>query len=478
MKIATTLIVTCFAGVTLASTSFAGSREKNSVVVEEKHWAPGDPMVFGGGLFTVDVEERLRYEFRDNNFDFNSGASSVTDGSFLLQRARIGLKFQPISWLTFYAQAQSSIEVSRRPGPPGAAAAEGDDYIDLYQGFVEIGDLREFPLSAKIGRQAMNYGEQRLIGSFDWNNLGRTFDAARLRFENESVRVDLFASSVVLVRHDTVNFSDVFNWSDTGREMVFSGIYATSKTVPAHTIDMYALWLSQARGNNTNFAPLLGLPPAGSQGGNRNAPTNFGTFGFRIQADPKQLSGFEYDIEAAAQFGQVAGLDLAAFALHSGIGYTADLPWEPRLYLQYNFASGDNNPGDGRTTTFQNLFPTNHKFYGYMDLFSWQNLHNTSATFTIKPFRQLTLGADLHFFWLATTNDAWYRANGLSRARPITPSADPFVGTELDLTFTWKPVNYLALHGGYSLFLPGGYVRDTGAADVANFVYLQAQFNF
>lgn len=463
----------------LAGSSLGQSADsKETAPIESSRWKLGDPLSLADGLIVFDVEERLRYEFRNNTFDFNSGNNPVTEGSFLLQRFRFGLIIEPVPWLRAYGQLQSSIEVGRRPNDPGVFGAEGDDYIDLYQGWLEFANYSEFPLGLKIGRQLFNYGDQRLVGSFDWNNLGRTFDAARLRYQTEKLWVEAFASSVVVVEKSTFNTSDLFDWDGSGREQVFSGIYLSTQHVPAHTLDLYAFMLDQANGNVSNFGPLLNVPPAGSQGGNPNARTDFVTLGTRFQNDPAQMKGLVYDGEFTFQVGKLAGLDLTAFASHIGLGYQSSLPWEPRLYLQYNYASGDSNRSDNKTTTFQNLFPTNHKFYGYMDLFSWQNIQNPSVTLSVKPHKTLTLSADLQMFWLATTNDAWYRANGLARARPITPSANPYVGTELDFTATWRPAKWVSVHGGYSLFLPGAYVRDTGPASPANFVYVQTSFTF
>lgn len=450
----------------------------NKSLVEPAPVSPSTPLSFANGLVIFEVEERMRYEFRNNTFDFNNGINAPTDGSFLLQRARVGLKIEPLPWLRFYGQFQSSIEVGNRGNDPGVFGAEGDDYADLYQAYVEFANYKEFPLGLKLGRQLFNYGEQRLVGSFDWNNLGRTFDAVRLRYERERFWMEAFAASVVVVERESFNTSDLFNWDGTGREQVFSGLYASSKQLPAHTVDAYLFWLYQANGNVSNFGPTLGIPPAGSQGGNPTLGMNFVTLGTRLNNDPVAMGGWEYDGEFAVQAGKLAGLDLAAFAAHAGFGYNFDLAWNPRIYLQYNYASGDNNPSDGKSTTFQNLFPTNHKFYGYMDLFAWQNIHNPNITLSAKPHKTLTVAADLQVFWLATTNDAWYRANGLTRARPITPSANPYLGSEIDLNFTWRPVKHFALHSGYSWFLPGAYVRDTGPASPANFFYLQAELKF
>lgn len=457
-----------------ASVSLAGS--KATLTAEPP--TPRNPLSFADGMVVFDVEERLRYEFRSNTFDFNNGVGAPNDGSFLLQRARVGVKIEPLSWLRLYGQFQSSIEVGNRGDEPGVFGAEGDDYADLYQAYVEFADYKEFPLGLKVGRQLFNYGEQRLVGSFDWNNLGRTFDAIRLRYERERFWMEVFASSVVVVERESFNTSDLFNWDDTGREQVFSGLYASSTQLPMHKIDAYAFWLSQANGNVSNFGPTTGLAPAGSRGGNPALGMNFVTLGTRFNNLPKEMGGWEYDGELAVQAGELAGLDLAAFAAHAGAGYNFSLPWSPRIYLQYNYASGDNDSGDGRSTTFQNLFPTNHKFYGYMDLFSWQNMHNPSVTLSAKPHETLTVAADLHLFWLATTNDAWYRANGLNQARRVTPGANPFVGTEIDLTATWRPTKNFSLHAGYSWFLPGNYVRDTGPASPADFLYLQAEVKF
>src|SRR5690349_7356813 len=75
-------------------------------------------------IVTFDFQERLRFEYRENNFDFNDGVNSLTDDSWLLQRARLGVKVQPTDFLTFYVQGQSSLELdSDRPNDPGVMGA-------------------------------------------------------------------------------------------------------------------------------------------------------------------------------------------------------------------------------------------------------------------------------------------------------------------------------------------------------------------
>ncbi len=116
-----------------------------------------------------------------------------------------------------------------------------------------------------------------------------------------------------------------------------------------------------------------------------------------------------------------------------------------------------------------------------MDLFSWQNLHNPELSLKAKPCKQVGLEADLHGFWLADTNDAWYRANGVTKVRPITPAsrnADSYVGAETDLVITYQPVKFLTLVAGYSHFFAGDYLKATGSSDDADFGYVQGTVSF
>jgi hypothetical protein len=75
------------------------------------------------------------------------------------------MQLKPADWLTFYVQGQDAREIaSDRADIPGLLGAEGDNPFDLRQLYVEIGDAKVSPLSLKVGRQVLLYGDQRLIG--------------------------------------------------------------------------------------------------------------------------------------------------------------------------------------------------------------------------------------------------------------------------------------------------------------------------
>lgn len=458
-----------------------------------------NPLSLAGGVLTFDFQERIRWEARENNFDFNSklSAANQTDDQWGMNRLRLGLTVKPNSWFKLYVQGQDSREFgSDRPGlgtviAPGVAnAPDGDNAFDIRQAYVEIADYKQCPWGLKIGRQVLSYGDERLVGGFEWSNFARTFDAAKLTYKGKGFSVDAFASSVVIAKAHQLDQSDVFNADELSRLQAFSGIYLTVDPFPFGTLDLYVFQLDSEAGAKA-------VAPTGTTGGTTPAllarSTDFTTFGTRVKGDPKKLGGWEYSGEFAYQTGSVQGLDLNAFAASVGGGYNFNAPMKPRVYVEYNYASGDKDAGDGSLGTFQNLFPTNHKFYGAMDVFSLQNLQNAMLSLRVNPTKTVTAQLDYNAFFAANTSDKLYRAPGNTTVNPagaIRPGLSSYEGSELDVIVTWNAKKYLQIQGGYCYFVPGNYIKGASGATAAGannqgaghsdarFAYLQAMVTF
>src|SRR5262245_20232600 len=156
-KKASVLLITLFV---LCRTAWGGPPPPEKPVVVEKK-PEANPLCFAGGLICIETQERMRFEGRNNTFDFNDGVDSLTDDSFLLNRFRIGIAIKPTDWFKFYAQGQDVREwFSDRPNIPGQMGAEGDDNFDLRQCYVQIGPK---DINGTIGRQVLLYGDERLI---------------------------------------------------------------------------------------------------------------------------------------------------------------------------------------------------------------------------------------------------------------------------------------------------------------------------
>lgn len=442
-----------------------------------------NPFRFLDGALVFDLEERVRFEGSNNTRDFDDSINDDHDDTWASNRFRFGIAIKPARWLKLYAQLQDTREWdSDRPNTPGLRGSQGDDHFDLRQGYVEIADYERVPLGLTLGRQRVNYGERRLLADPNWNQLGRTFDGVKLRWQRGKFAADLFAARPVQSK------DEVFNDSDAADNLF--ALYTTNSFVPWQETDWY--WIYRDKGDDQpDLGPTNRIDPRGAWNG---PAQRIHTLGTRWKSKPGALHGWDYLLEAAYQWGEVwegdrssPGLDHHAAALSASGGYTfARAAWKPRLGLEYNFATGDENPADGKSESFQNLFPGNHVLYGHLDVFGWRNLHNLRVQVNVKPVKAIDIELSYHAFWLDETSDYGFLNNGISTLRTRTPDgrdvrtigAGRFAGHEVDLFVKWNVAEHLTVDFGYNHFFAGEYLRDTGPSDDADFAYVQAQILF
>jgi hypothetical protein len=439
---------------------------------------------FGGQL-------RAREDHRENTFtpghpgqvDFRDQGGDP-DNTYLLLRARVHAGFIS-SWLSVYAEGQESSSTADRRNPNLES-----DLFDLHQAYLTLGDPAKLPLMAKVGRQELAYGDERLIGTADWNNIGRVCDAVKVRFTAPGSWVDAFYSRPVIPRD---NLFDTSNDYDN-----FSGVYgSTTKGLPWQETQVYFLARNTTH-NSPNFETgALGPLPS---------PRDIYTIGFRLKSLPGKLGGWDYTVEGDYQFGRYASVtgsvpnavvgrsrEQQAYAVHLDGGYTWSKTWSsPRLGMEFNYASGDRDTRDNKHQTFDTLYPSTHLFSGAMDLFSLQNMTDVGIFATLKPLPRLTVVTSYRAFWLAETSDSFYLGNGAPRTGgapgahngyAINPTYDSYIGSELDLTFNYAVTPYALLQAGVGHFFVGDYVRQSlsapgiGFSD-GNYLYLQTRFTF
>src|ERR1051325_3413442 len=447
---------------------------------------------------------RLRYEWKENGLglppanDFRkiTPPGTQNDNASLSDKVLARVSYTD-KWWSVYVEGRSSStwgdDRSRTgagavPGTGGNGGPEQDGPIDLHQAYVTLGNHKEFPVSLKIGRQELSYGDERLVGAFAWNNIGRVFDTAKVRWQNSWFAAAAFTSKLVLPVDGEFN-----TWNDYN---LFSGLYLTTKQIPKQTTELYFFarndGLGSATANPNAVLPFQTAAPAAR---------DIYTVGGRLKSNPGEWGNFDYTVEGAYQFGNwkaatnTARLDHDAYAFALNAGYTfPDAFGTPRVALEYAFASGDSNPADGRHETFDQLYPTGHKFEGYMDFASWQNIHDVRGIFQLKPTPQLSLAIETHLFWLADTHDNFYNKGGVARGAGASvngfgrnSSYDNFVGTELDVIAGYAINKFTTLEAGYGHFFVGDYIEQTwnnplktvasGSTD-ADWFYVQAIIRF
>lgn len=400
------------------------------------------------------------------------------------------------TWWSAYVEGRSSMTYSDSrnqtgaPGPVpspdgGNGGPEQDGLADLHQAYVTLGNHKEFPVSLKVGRQELSYGDERLVGAFAWNNIGRVFDAGKVRWQNSLFAAEAFTSKIVL--------PDDNNFNEWNQDSLFSGVYLSSKRIPKNLTEVYFFARNDDLGSSSTLNPGAILPFAVPAPASRDIYT----IGARLKSNPGELGNFDYTVEGAYQFGnwqQTATstkLDHQAYAYMANIGYTLpDNEMMPRFALEYAFGSGDSNGGDTKHETFDQLYPTGHRHWGYMDLASWQNIHDVRGIFTIKPTPRLSLALEGHLFWLAETSDSFYNKGGVARGGgtpggngfAINPGFDSYLGSEIDFVAGYAVNKFTTIEGGYGHFFTGDYIDSTwanlGGSTDADWLYLQAVIRF
>ena len=158
------------------------------------------------------------------------------------------------------------------------------------------------------------------------------------------------------------------------------------------------------------------------------------------------------------------------------IGKKWNVAWQPTTTIWYDYLSGDDSATDGDFETFNTLFDTGHKYYGFMDLFlpgngagtDFLGLQDLAFKFSVKPMPKLTAKADLHIFWTAeeaTVGTASGSAAAVTSGN--LASGEDLLGQELDLTLKYAYNPFVAITLGYSHFFADDLMGFVGPRDTA-----------
>jgi hypothetical protein len=341
-------------------------------------------------------------------------------------------------------------------------AGQGNDILELYQGYIELDNIADTPLMLRVGRQELVYGREWLIGNNNdgVNFSGLAFDAVKLGYVADTFKVDAWWSQLANFANPTTVLS--FGQSEDA-SIDFFGVYGTYTGFENTALDAYFLWVR----DNTEFA------------GDDN--DNLYTVGARL-AGCWDMMGYvpgllDYNVEGAYQFGDTAqGGSYSAWAFNALGGYTFDkVTWSPRVEAEYAFFSGDEGDiEDEDIDQFNRLFSDVH--YGEMNLggnldANATNMHVFRVGASAVPVERWTLAADLYYFLLDEAENTVFGA--------FNTSDDDNVGWELDLVADYQYTEDLNLRAGWALFFPDDAIENSwGGDDQTNYLYVQAALVF
>jgi Alginate export len=330
------------------------------------------------------------------------------------------------------------------------------DFLNLFLD-VKLMNLADHPVYARIGRQEVLLGSQRLITTLDWAATRRTFDGARVFRQGEKFDVDLFWLQPVIPNPQ--------GWSSVDHNINFAGMWTTYRPRKGTALDLYYLFL-----DNSSRIVQQGLI---------RSPNSVHTIGSRYSGDQ---DGFLWDFEGAVQLGERGQKNIIAGMATAGLGYNlANSRLNPSFWIYYDYASGTRNTAGGTSSTFNQLFAFGHYYLGWADQVGRQNIHDLNASVTLFPTKWINLQMQYHHFWLASATDALYGAAGLAIRRSATGAAGTNVGDELDFLVNFHLSKHSDLLFGYSKFFGGSFIEKTaganGSTDMST-TYLQYSYRW
>ncbi len=393
---------------------------------------------------TVDSREpkfsgSLRYRAEIfSDLDFN-GAVGV-DNDYILQRLRLNADLPIGEKSRAYVVLQDSRIFGEEFLPRLTMRP-----IDLQQGFFETRDLFGTEgLSLKAGRQEIAYGKERIVGKFAFNNVGRTYDGFRMRYDRDGGWHELFIARII-------------NDPSAPSDQALSGLHNYFDLGEKRSAEAYIFRRRDARSGVDLDEYTYGVRSWGPLDGN-----------------------FDYSFEGALQGGNRGVNDIDAWALHSGVGYNFECERKTRVGVEFNAASGDDDPTAGTVKTFDNMFPTNQYHYGLANRFSWRNMSNLKIDVSTDIAQKLRGTLAYHWFKLQDVRDFWYAANRVPIGfigRDATGTVSDDAGSEIDvlLKYKWRPD--VALEFGAGIFDPGSRAAAT-PRDTATAIYFQTVWKF
>ncbi|MBL8230758.1 MAG: alginate export family protein [Bryobacterales bacterium] len=373
------------------------------------------------------------------------------DDRQMLGRVRVNVLAQPVRWMRVYFEGQDARAFRLNAGLPPEG---GRNSFDVRQGYIEFGSAEQ-GFQARIGRQELSVGDERLVGADNyWDPFGLAFDAVRLAYSGQRLQAQMFTGFRVEPGRQR---PDGF---DTGSRI--SGLTTQIKTGWRDgVIEPYLLW---KRGGDS--MDLMENP------GHRDVVTP----GFRVLGN--MASRIDYNVEMALQRGHVVGDRISAWGGHWEMGWRplgADTG--PRVSVEYNYGSGDKDPSDGRYDTFDDLFPAGFNANGITDPFAWRNIRFPAINAEVPLTRRWTAFGSWRSYWLATVRDGLYPGGDFFMVR--NPDArSSHIGRQFFVSGAYNRSPRWRLYGGYGHLFPGDYLRQSGCPSAAHTVYLLSSVTF
>lgn len=285
------------------------------------------------------------------------------------------------------------------------------------------------------GRFSRQYGNGRVLARAPYSNVSHSQDGFVLGVSHAAWSVHALAGRPAIYAYPSHHVDDRF-----GRALL-AGVYATSTRVSRARADAYLLRLD----DGSRFTP--------------ESRRRLNTAGLRVFHPLARDTHVDYESETILQWGTVGALVHRAWHEHAQVGYAwPAAPLAPHLIALYDYATGDEDPTDGRSGTYDPLFGRTRFELGPTGIFGLvtrSNLMSPGVWLVTAPAKSLELSIQHRWAWLAEPRDRW-RSIGLVDPTGRSGTA---LGTQTDVRVRYQLRNHLEVDGAVVYFREGAFVR-------------------
>jgi hypothetical protein len=335
------------------------------------------------------------------------------------------------------------------------------DIQNLFVDFKLFEDGYCVPWYVRGGRQELVLGSQRLVSALDWANTRRTFDGVRLFRHGEKFDIDAFWAQVVIPHATRFNRADP--------QQNFAGLFTEYRPTKTQAFDLFAFLLDND--DVFNFKTRTPAP----HGQLPTAPYEVYTFGGRYFGNARRNENILFDFEEMLQLGHsdFSNGSIVAGNTSNGVGYNfSKAPMNPTVWAYWDWASGSRNPLSGQMSTFNQLYPFNHYYFGWLDYVGRSNINDWNFHLYLYPTKWITFNTQFHIFMLDRSTDALYNAGSTILRFDPTGKSGRDVGRELDLIVNFHLTPRQDLLIAYGHLWEGRFLRATGPGTFADTTWL------
>lgn len=404
---------------------------------------------------SVSGQFRARYETLDGQF--RAGGSGGDQALALQTLLAVEADAGPVR---FGIELQDSRAYLDDAGTPlTTSIVNPADILQLYAKLGFDGAFGQTEASLKLGRQTVSIGSRRVIERVEFANVIFAYTGAY--WSSRNARGDewhaLYVSPVGRLPGDRASIGrndvsgDEEQWGRRFWGLQYRRANVFGDTLPGTSAEIFFYGLKERDTGAVATPNRDYLQP-----------------GLRLFREPA-TSTVDFDVEGAYRTGSrrqtaaaadVRDLDVSAWTLHAHVGYTFDHRWRIRASLDYDYASGDDAPGDGRYDRYERLFGARRTDLGNTGVhgpLSPENIDAPGFRIEIAPTSRLDARVAYKAARLASARDSWTVA-GVS-----DPSGQSgrFVGHAIDgRTRYWVIPASLRMEIGASLLMKGRFASE------------------